>query len=280
MTVKRSISIAGLALIGVPAMSADMWGIEWDTGKIFEIDKDNAKLTLLMESTELRFAGDLVYRPADKKLYTFITGVDPALYQIDPVAKTLTKVAVIDTKGAFLYEGAMALSSDGKNAYCTHQGEATQQNGFLLDVTTGKFTNMLINKNPTDINGWTVLDAVENLIGIDRELKATVKYSPDNGSVTKLKDIGFDIGETGGFTTWKSSKHYMATGGPAGIFKGSNSLYTVANDGTATVVGAFDATTIKGFGFSGIAAVPEPSTMAAFGLGAALLARRRIGRRK
>ena len=135
---------------------------------------------------------------------------------------------------------------------------------------------MLVNLKPRDINGWAILDNVENLIMLERETKKIYRYSPDNGSVTALKNVTVDIGEVGGLTRYIDKNfnitYYVVTGGPApdGI-KGSNALYSLKEDGTLTEIFKFDGAVIKNIGFSGIAAVPEPATLVGLGAASALM---------
>lgn len=267
------------AMIGITgiAQGADpfLWGIEFDTGLLYSIDP-TAKTISAIGDTKVMGAADLVYNPGDKMLYTITTGFDPQLWKIDPATAAATKVRDLDFGGKFVYEGAMAYGLAGHYIYGSNVGEVTIPDSFVLNLADGKVNSMLVNLKPRDINGWAILDSVENLIMLERETKKIYRYSPDNGSVTALKNVTVDIGEVGGLTRHidKDFKvnYYLVTGGPApdGI-KGSNALYSLKEDGTMTEIFKFDSGVIKNIGFSGIAAVPEPGTLFCLGTGGLLL---------
>jgi len=272
-------AVAGFAYAADPFL----WGIEFDTGLLYSIDPV-AKTISRIGDTRVLGAADLVYNPGDKMLYTITVGFEPQLWKINPADATATKVRDLDFQGKFVYEGAMAYGVAGTYIYGSNVGEATLPDSFVLNLADWKVSNMLVNLKPRDINGWALLNANEQLIMLERETKKIYRYSPDNGSVTALKDVTVDIGEVGGLTRhidqdFKTT-YYVVTGGPApdGI-KGSNALYTLKEDGTMTEVFKFDSAVIKNVGFSGIAAVPEPGTLFGLGSGALVLWLKRRKRR-
>lgn len=105
------------------------------------------------------------------------------------------------------------------------------------------------------------------LYGIDSTLNILVKQENNNGFLDTVGGLGFDATDVGGFDI------DPATGIAYAAFtniNGSASLYTInLTTGMATALGGMQGAV------TGIAVVPEPSTVALAGLGSLLLLKRR-----
>ncbi|MBX7132554.1 MAG: DUF4394 domain-containing protein [Fimbriimonadaceae bacterium] len=276
----RRLCSAGLALmLGSAAFGQFDWtmrGIDYDTGDLYAI---NPEVTIgdfvqmdIVGSTGIRNIGSLEYRPSNGFMYGFTTGSNSRLYKINPETAATTLVGSLNI--GFVFEGSLVIGTDGI-AYGTNQGDAEEPKFFTVNLDTGAAT--IINQIgglAHDING-TAWRSDGRIVGIDREENSVIVFNPANGFIVDRFAFAPTIGEVGGMCV-QNDVIYFNTSGPDSAMPGSNSLYTLdLFSGATSLVGTMEMGFPSGTGCSGLAAVPEPGTLIALGVGALALAARR-----
>ncbi len=260
-------------MVGHPAIAdlAPLIGVEEDTGDFYAISTTDASLQLIGHSgvTEL---GALEFNPHDGFLYGFTTGETPELYRfsIPPTLDAVTGQS-IGPLGVFAFEGGLAFAPDGI-AYAVNGG-VTVPYLVTLNLNTGDATvvNSLQGRHDIAGLGWRG-DGM--LIGLDGTDNALLAIEPTTAAATTIDSISPIVGGVGGMALFEGSG-YFVTGGPLAVNPGSNALYSFdAFTGDHFLVGSFE-DLILGHGFSGLSAVPEPTTLTLLALAGAALLRRR-----
>lgn len=264
----------------VGSATVKLYGVEWDTGDLFSINTTTAALTRIGTTGVIRMV-DIAFAP-DGTLYGFDAGTQPKLYKINTTTGASTVVAALGVQqGDFVYEGALTFRNN--TAYAMGLTSATTPFLFNINTTSGAITGRVAVQREVDINGWYFEAALNKLVGIDRESERFLTIDPANGAVTDFTaPVGWRVGQVGGVAKFQSAG-FLVSAGPGGALPGTNKLYRFnimgGNPPALTEVGGL--TGIGGNGLSGLAIIPEPTTLAALTIGVAAAARRRkIGRKR
>jgi hypothetical protein len=248
----------GSLLLVVSSAGAQLIGVDYDSGKIYNISTVNGAATFRCNGL-LQKASDICYGP-DGKHYMFGSGPNATLYSVNINSGALTTIGGLGLP--YTFEGALTFSNGGV-AYATNAGEAENPSFFTLNTGSGLATVVdTIGLVPHDINGM-VWRQDGQLVGIDRETNSLVAFSPGNGSLTYIKTYDPNAGEpllgaVGGMCMYNGDA-YFCTAAADSALQGDNSLWKVSlTTGNATLVGVMNG--ITGFGISGLTVVPEPST--------------------
>lgn len=276
-TLKAATAAVVLTGLSSQASALGLYGIEFETTKLFRISPDDASMTLV-GSTGVVNLGSLEFRRSDKKLYGVTVGTNPELYKINPEDASATLVGAVDVD--FVFEGGLAISPDGRAWMANGGGSATPQL-YTINLNTAAVGLVgVMSDPPHDIDGLSYRDD-GMLVGLDRETNALLEIDPSNAVTSLISAVAPTVGGIGGMTLHPDAM-FFNTSGPTGSIPGSNELYSfdpVA--GTHSLIGSL-APTIAGQGISGLAydpTVPEPITaglslLGMAGLGAATRRRR------
>jgi len=251
---------AGVILVVQSGLAhAGLLGIEWDTGNLYSVSTSNASLTLI-GSTGLTAPDSLEFN-AGGTLYTTTNGFLGAsgLYSINPANAAAT---LVGATGVTQFEGAIAFAPDG-TAYGAGQGGTDI---YTINLTTGAAT-VIGNIGLIDVSGLAfrsdgTLVAIEGTTG-----NSLYSINLTTFATTAIATLLPTLGDIGGLTV-QGSTAYLATGGPG--VGGTNSLYSIdLFTGATTLIGSFG---LSEDGLSGLAlmptgAVPEPASLAIWGLG-------------
>jgi len=264
-----------VAVVGQGQLFAEeMLAIEWETGNLFEVSATDASLTLVGE-TDIMYCGSLAYRPSDGQLYGFTTGRDSMFYRIDPNTAAGTAVGPLGID--FVFEGALLIGPD-ETAYGTNQDGSENPILFSIDLNTGAATTIgTIGSGSHDINGLALRDDGK-LVGLDRITNSLLEIDPVTTDSSVIADLSPTVGSVGGMTVVGGRGYFATAGSGHGYAPGSNELFSFdLYTGEHEQVGSF-APTIDGFGISGLARIPEPSSamlLATAALGLFMIRRRR-----
>ncbi|HLK15152.1 MAG TPA: PEP-CTERM sorting domain-containing protein [Fimbriimonadaceae bacterium] len=270
--------IAPAALLWAAAFAhGQLYGVDYDSGRIYRIDTTNATLTQVGNPGITNIA-DLVLGE-DGNVYGYTTGNNATLYRYNPTTWAATKVGALGN--GFFFEGALAINDDGV-VYGANFGTNVNDFMFTLNLATGAATTgPQLGGFPHDFNGFDFRSDGE-LVGIDREDNALWQIDVSNGNLIQVAALNPTLGEVGGMATLGNTS-YFCTAGPGGVLAGTNQLFTInESTGATTLVGGFGAT-INGTGISGLVAInpaPEPASLLALGGLAALAARKRRTRKE
>lgn len=216
-------------------------------------------------------------RPARNQLY--ILGSSNRLYTLDRNTGAATAVG---SAGAFTLSGTefgfdfnptvdrIRVTSDTGQNLRLHPdtGALVSTDGSLAyvagDVNVGKTPNIVGSAYINNVAGATST----LLYGIDSTLDILVTQVPPNsGGLNTIGSLGFDTDELVGFEvssiTGIAYASLTAPGSP-----GFSQLFTInLATGAATLVGGIGTNSLSNAALVGIAAVPEPSSVALMGLG-------------
>ncbi len=272
----RAILLAFAISVSVPVARAQMVAIEEDTGNLYLVSPSDASLSLIGD-TGLTNLGALEFNPYDSTLYALTIGEAPALYEFQ-ISSGLDDVTVV-SRGelgiTFVFEGGLAFADDG-TAYGLNAG-ATTPLLFTIDLDTGEGTIITALDGRHDIAGlgWRS-DGL--LIGLDSTDEVLLTIDPASGSASEIEDMAPAIGSIGGMALI-GDEGYFVTAGPLAHSPGSNELWSFDPfTGEHTRIGDFDGV-ITGAGFSGLAIVPEPTTIGLLVVGFLSILRRRVKNR-
>jgi len=253
------------------ASGQNLFGADWDSGILYRISEDNASLTAV-GNTGLVLGSLELY--SDGYLYGATTGSSAKLYRVDSQTATTSLIGPLGLD--FVFEGGLAFDPNGI-AYATNEGSASAPKLFRVNMTTGAATLVgLITGGAHDINGlaWRS-DGM--LIGLDREANALLTINPATGASSLLRGLTPLVGSVGGMAVL-DGQGYFAIAGPMSSDPGSNSLYRFnLFTGEYSLVGSFGSV-ITGTGIAGLAAIPEPGSLALLGLASLAFAKRRMVR--
>ena len=258
---------------GLPLVHGQLVAVESGTGNLYSVSESDASLSLI-DSTGLSNLGALEFDPFSGTLYGLTTGEQNAtLYRLD-ISPGLDDVVAhaIGELGIPVREGGLAFAPNG-TAYGVNGG-TTISVLFSVDLVTGAATTIGEIGGRHDIAGLGFRDDGV-LVGLDSTDNSLLAIDTVTGAGTLMDAIGPAIGSVGGMAI-SGENRYFATAGPLAINPGSNSLYLFnPYDPTdITPRGDFDAT-ITGVGISGLAYIPEPTTLALLFIGGVGLLRRR-----
>jgi hypothetical protein len=279
---RRSIALlAALVLggLGGPRQGrAEILAIDFESGDLYAVSTSDASLSLI-GSTGVAGIGSLDYRPSDGFLYGFTvggsTGAPPAtLYRIDPFTAAATPVGLLGI--GFVFEGGLVLAPNG-TAYGVNSGGAVNPFLFSINLETGAATTIgVISGGDHDINGlaWRS-DGM--LVGLDRVTNSLLAINPITAASSVIAAVSPTVGAIGGMTV-AEGVGYFSTAGFDADPAGSNELYSFnLFTGAHSLVGGFDGVISVGDGISGLAFIPEPSSLALLLVGAIALAIARFG---
>jgi hypothetical protein len=259
-------AVLGLGSLIVPANAgeAPLIGVEEDTGDFYAISTADASLQLIGHSG-ITGLGALEFNPSDGFFYGFTTGDNSVLYRfyVSPALDSVAGMPVGSLGLGFVYEGALAFAPDG-TAYAMNGGTLVPSL-LTLDLGTGEATIVASMQNRHDIAGlgWRS-DGV--LIGLDSTDNDLLVINPANAAVSLIDDVTPTIGGVGGMALFADTGYFVTAGllagVPPGVSPGSNALYSFDPlTGEHFFIGSFD-NVILGSGFSGLAIVPEPGSLA------------------
>lgn len=268
----RAILLTLAISASVPVARAQMVAIEEDTGDLYLVSATDASLSLIGD-TGLKNLGALEFNPHDGTLYALTVGESPSLYefQISSGFDDVTVVSRGELGIPFVFEGGLAFAPDG-TAYGLNAG-ATIPLLFSIDLGTGDGTIVTALDGRYDIAGlgWRS-DGL--LIGLDSTDQVLLAIDPNTGATSEIEDMAPAIGSMGGMILF-GDEGYFATAGPLALTPGSNELWSFDPfTGEHGRIGDFDSE-ITGAGFSGLAIVPEPTTVGLLAVGFLSLLRRR-----
>jgi hypothetical protein len=272
MRIGISAIIALSCLLGsAPVQAATLLGVDYDTGKLYEVNQSTAGLTLIGNTGVPHFA-EIEFAPSGS-LWGFTTGATSRLYKIDPTTAAVINVGPL---GIFAFEGGLAFDPNGV-AYGLGAGSASQPRLFTINLSTGATTlGPLLSGGAHDINGLS-FRSDGKLVGLDRISGGVVTIDPTTGVTSLLASIVTNIGADGGMAA-NSSVGFLSTSAPGDIIPGSNQLYQFnPSTGATSLVGTFPIF-LTGTGISGLAITPEPGTLVLAGV-SMLLATARFTRR-
>lgn len=258
--IARTLLVTGLAsltlvLASAPARGQQLFGVDWDTRRLFRISTADATSTPVGTTGSLALAG-LEFGPGNV-LYA-ITTVDAHLFRIDPTTGAATDIGSLGFYGVF--EGALAFSPGGV-AYGTNMDSAATPRLFTIDLQSGAATLVgQIGTGRHDVNGLAWRSDGE-LIGIDRETNALLVIDPGTAAVSSIIPLGVTVGAVSGMSA-RGDEGFFNTSGPSGSYPGTNELFSVdLFSGAHTLIGSLQSTT-HGIGVSGLAwdQTPSPAT--------------------
>lgn len=275
----RGVMLSVLLLLGglvsaAPAGPAGLVGIESGTGDLYLISISDASVDAV-GTTGLANVGAFEYHPEDEVFYAITMGTSAALYRID-ASGGLGELLVeqVGPLGVLCFEGGLAFADDG-TAYLLNGGAGTP---YLLTVNlqTGAASVVGPMEAHHDFGGlgWR---ADQMLVGLDSTTNSLRAINPVTAVSTPIMDVDADpaVGGLGGMALADNGLGYFVTAGPGAPVPGSNALYSFdATTGTHTEIGDFSGE-ITGFGFAGLAFVPEPATLGLLAVGSLVLLRRR-----
>lgn len=271
-------------LIPANGATAQLVGIDRDTGNLYEIATSDASLTLIGATGIAApgpYLGSLEFA-ADGFLYGVTTSANaalPTLFRINPANAATTAVGSL---GVSAFEGGLTFDAQG-TAYASNSGSSGSALLYTMDMSTGaaSIIGTLAVAGPGgtsiaagyDINGLgTRSDGM--LVGIDRVSNSLLLIDPGTALTTVLAPLGPTAGGIGGLVV-NGSIGYFVTAGVNADTPGTNELYSFDPfTGAHAAVGMFDNNLIVN-GFSGLAYIPEPASMALLALGALVMLRRR-----
>ena len=269
----RGMLLAFIALAPVAPLRAQLVGVEFNTGTFYSISTTNGSLQLIGD-TDINNLGALEFNVQDGFLYGFTTGDAKTtdLYRFT-ISSSLDSVTaeLVGPLGLSAFEGAIAFSPSG-GAYAVNGG-ATVPALLSLDLLTGDATVINSFADRHDINGlgWRS-DGV--LIGLDNTDDALLAIDPLTAGVTVIDQIGSAVGTVGGMAMGQAG-NFFVTAGPLAAIPGSNSLYSFDPfTGDYVFIASYE-NQILANGFSGLAFIPEPATLALLTVGGLAILRRR-----
>ena len=260
---------------GLPLAHGQLVAVESGTGNLYSVSESDASLSLI-DSTGLSNLGALEFDPFSGMLYGLTTGEQNAtLYRLD-ISPGLDDVVAhaIGELGIPVREGGLAFAPNG-TAYGVNGG-TTISVLFSVDLVTGAATTIGEIGGRHDIAGLGFRDDGV-LVGLDSTDNSLLAIDTVTGAGTLMDAIGPAIGSVGGMAI-SGENRYFATAGlePPETNPGTNGLYVFdpyARE-DPILVGSFG-DTITGVGISGLAYIPEPTTVGLLLIGGAALLRRR-----
>jgi hypothetical protein len=274
MTINRSgMFFVLIALAPVSFLRAQLVGVEFNTGSFYSISTTDGSLQFIGD-TDIENIGALEFNPQDGFLYGFTTGAAKLtnLYRftISPTLDAVT-AELVGPLGLSTFEGAIAFSPTG-DMFAVNGG-STVPALLALDAATGDATLINSFADRHDINGlgWR---SDGFLVGLDNTDDALLAIDPITAGVTVIDQVGTAIGSVGGMAMGEAG-NFFVTAGPLAVDPGSNSLYSFDPfTGDHVFIASYE-NQILANGFSGLAFIPEPATLALLSLGGLALLRRR-----
>jgi hypothetical protein len=258
------------------ANAANLLGINSDDGRVYNISTVDAAMSLA-GNTGIPSAAALEFAP-NGKLYMFTTSgaPTPTLYELNPTTFAPTPIGPLNTD--FVFEGGLAFSPDGLNAYATNGTNSGTPKLLKLNLGTGAASVVgTISGGAHDINGLAWRSSDNMLVGLDREGNRLVAINPTTAVSSLIATVTPTIGGVGGMTVLNGVGYFntaAATASPAG----SNELWQFnLATGAHTRIGSLAPTISSGNGISGLAAIPEPGSLAVLLLVGVTALRRRAG---
>lgn len=250
---------------------AQLVGVEFNTGRFYVISTVDGSLQLI-DDTGITGIGSLEFNPADGHVYGFTTGGSATLYRFH-FAPTLDDVTAeaVGSLGLFTFEGGLAFSPNG-SPYAVNGG-VTVPALMSLNLGTGGASVISFFANRNDIGGlgWRS-DGM--LIGLDSTTNALLAINPATAAVSTIEETIEPVGSLGGMAL-NGSTGYFITAGPLAAIPGSNSLYSFdLFTGEQILIRDYE-NIIVGNGISGLAFIPEPTTLVLLAVGGFAALRRR-----
>lgn len=274
-------------VVATTARADLLLGVHLDSGDLYSISENDASVTLI-GNTGVPGLGSLEFAP-NGTLYGFTLGASATLYTINPTTAAATQIGPLNL-GFFVYEGGLAFAPDG-TAYATNGISQSSPLLFSLDLETGNGTPIaLMSGGDHDVGGLAWRNDGKGggtLIGLDRILLSSLlEIDPGDASVSQLSLLNFGVlpGINSGMALLSGGSQrgdgelmgYFSTAGLTGQGPGDNSLYGFdPYTGQHSLIGTFEPDVITGSGFSGLAIIPEPTSLMLLALGGLTLLYRR-----
>lgn len=255
--------LQGLFLSAVVSMSAPLkaqhlYGIEHDTGFLYEIDLTTLQLSVVGD-TNINNPGGLQFNNAGQ-LHSFSTGYPAQLWRINEQTALATYVNNLGV--SIVSEGSLAMSAGGKTWASTRE---VNSDSVLFRVSLFAGGNSYQDVGPfsggfRDISGMAHREDGQ-LVGIDALTNMLVTIDPATANVTDLAQLVPEFGSIGGMTIY-GKFGYFVTQGPAGGTANPNEIWRFDPfTGSQTFVGSLG-NQVVGNGLSGLASRIEPIVLA------------------
>ena len=275
--------VAGLLALLGPAAAAQaspagtVYGVTYFGDQLISVDPTTgagtAVGTLSTPSASYGLAG------VDGKLYTFDSNAD-VIRQVDPsTAGTVATYNIGLMPGALLGQGGLAFQS-GTVGYLTSALDPTTfapaNSLYRFDISTGQSVNIAPGGTSDTLEALAFAPN-GTLYGLGKLDGDLYKVSTATGALTLVGNVGFNVGSPIGSLAF----------GPDGVLYATldDALYKLDTmTGLATAVSTDPSATTGFDSISGLtyspAAVPEPASMATWGLIALAAGGRRLARRR
>lgn len=271
MKLRVALTVLISALSAPLGASAQLIGVEFDTGRFYSISMVDGSLSIIGD-TGIQGIGSIEFNPIDGKIYGFTTGQTPVLHEfVIPASLDQVTATPIGPLGVFTFEGGLAFSPTG-SAFAVNGG-VTVPALLSVNLATGQASVVDSFEARHDFAGlgWR---SDGFLIGLDSTDNALMTINATTAAVTTIDQIDSTIGSVGGMALGEKMSFFV-TGGPTAVNPGSNSLYSFDPfTGDHFLIANYE-DQILGTGFSGLTIIPEPGTLALLVLGGIALARRR-----
>jgi streptogramin lyase len=219
---------------------------------------------------------------SDGTLYVLGASGTGMLYKVNPTTGSET---LVGSTGLTVIEGDIAIDPTTGVIYGAYYFPGgSGRNLITINPTTGAGSVVFALPSNSDVSALA-FDSSGNLFAIDSSTDRILQLNKTTGAVLSSVALSVPLGVVAGMAFDPATGVLYAADGNVG---GTNNLYTVnTTTGAMTLVGPvgipFNPTTNVG-GLSGLAfspsAVPEPSTLTMFGVGALGLVGAAVRRRK
>ncbi|MFY7700463.1 MAG: DUF4394 domain-containing protein [Burkholderiaceae bacterium] len=258
-----------------------LYGVSTATNSVYRIDSGTGSATFVTSilGRDLAFAGAEVL---NGKLYVsgaFATGLtDPSFGTVDLGTGIFTKLNGMD--GDLNWWG-LAADSSTQRIFTVDSDNAGSSTSFPLkytDATNNSVTNVA---NMTGLQAFTGISGLAHddtngiLYGVGQQNNFLYTLNKTTGVATAIGSLGLSTSTSGlaGLAFDQSSQTLFLTNRTSNGLNAPSALYTVnVATGQATLVGMTGVDTIDGLAWSATslepAAVPEPTTIALWGIGA------------
>lgn len=245
--------VVSLVLVGGmrEASAGILYAINDESNTLVTIDRTTYAVTTV-GSTGITAGdfGDLTYNSSNGKLYWIAGRFNNSLYTLDKTSGAATLVGEHGIPDLF----ALAYNSSDGKLYA----QSTSNNVYTLDLITAAATQ--IGSNLVYPGGMAYLADTDQLILLESGLRQFYKISTSTGAATLLGGSG--VVNDNGVTYDPELDAYFSVDWSGDFFKYDASTFVVID--SSTLPGSFDGVAYV----PDQSAVPEPASMAIWGLGA------------